>query len=149
MNIVDERAPEVMADEGRRDSKGRVTMDGERRRALLDEFLASGLSQARFARKAGLTYSTFAGWVQKHRKHAASGGPTIPPARRSLKSLKRKTPDKRPMMPARIEFREVAVPLVRGEPEGVILVKIPGGIEARCADVTTAARLIRALREER
>lgn len=42
-----------------------------RREALLDEFERSGSSAMRFARLAGLKYSTFANWVQARRRKRA------------------------------------------------------------------------------
>jgi transposase-like protein len=40
----------------------------EQRRRLLTEFERTGLPVAEFARRAGLKYSTFARWVQGHRR---------------------------------------------------------------------------------
>jgi transposase-like protein len=50
------------------DTKGRVRTSPEQRRVILAEFERSGLSAARFARQTGLKYSTFAAWVQRHRR---------------------------------------------------------------------------------
>jgi hypothetical protein len=49
------------------DIRGRVQVSRKRREALLDEYEKSGLSGARFARLAGICYSTFAAWRQKRR----------------------------------------------------------------------------------
>ena len=51
------------------DALGRVSTSKEQREALLDEFERSGLKGAQFARTAGVSYPTFASWVQK-RRHA-------------------------------------------------------------------------------
>ena len=51
----------------KRDALGRVSTSRERREALLDEFERSGLKGAQFARAAGLSYPTFASWVQRRR----------------------------------------------------------------------------------
>jgi len=50
------------------DVLGRGQIPRERREALLEEFERSGISAAQFARLAGIKYSTFAQWVQKHRR---------------------------------------------------------------------------------
>lgn len=50
------------------DTLGRVRTSRERRQAILDEFDQSGVSAAQFAKLAGLSYSTFAAWVQRRRK---------------------------------------------------------------------------------
>ena len=53
------------------DAHGRVLVSAGRREALLDEFERSGASAMRFARLAGLKYSTFANWVQARRRRRA------------------------------------------------------------------------------
>ena len=53
----------------KRDALGRVTLTGEQRDHLLDEFERSGLKGRPFARLAGVNYTTFASWIQK-RRHA-------------------------------------------------------------------------------
>jgi lambda repressor-like predicted transcriptional regulator len=50
------------------DTKGRVRASKEQRRLILAEFERSGLSAAQFARRSGLKYSTFAGWLQRSRR---------------------------------------------------------------------------------
>jgi transposase-like protein len=50
------------------DAHGRVRATPERRAAILAEFERSGVSAAQFARLAGIKYSTFAQWVQRHRR---------------------------------------------------------------------------------
>jgi len=50
------------------DRLGRVTMPPEKRELILDRFEESGLSGKRFAAQIGVTYSTFASWVQKRRR---------------------------------------------------------------------------------
>ena len=51
----------------KRDTLGRVTLTGEQREHLLDEFERSGLKGVPFARLAGVNYPTFASWIQKRR----------------------------------------------------------------------------------
>ncbi len=46
------------------DSRGRVRVSKEQRRAVLAQFEQSGLSAAKCAKVSGLKYSTLAGWLQ-------------------------------------------------------------------------------------
>jgi transposase-like protein len=57
------------------DVPGRVRVTPERRAAILAEFDRSGVSAAQFARLAGINYSTFAQWVQRHRRPRAARKP--------------------------------------------------------------------------
>ncbi|MEO6742820.1 MAG: hypothetical protein ABIP20_21475 [Chthoniobacteraceae bacterium] len=52
----------------KQDARGRVRVSAQRREALLDEFERGGVSGAKFARLAGIKYSTFANWVLHRRK---------------------------------------------------------------------------------
>lgn len=65
------------------DVLGRVRATPERRAAILAEFGRSGVSAAQFARLAGINYSTFAQWVQRHRRRR----PARKPAGRALRLL--------------------------------------------------------------
>jgi len=65
------------------DARGRVRATPERRAAILAEFDRSGVSAAQFARLAGIKYSTFAQWVQRHRRRR----PARKPAGRALRLL--------------------------------------------------------------
>jgi transposase-like protein len=51
----------------------------EQRRVILREFEGSGISAAQFARRIGVKYSTFAGWVQRYRRTKRLGAK--PPVR--------------------------------------------------------------------
>ena len=53
----------------KRDALGRIGYPRGQREALLDEFERSGLKGAAFARTVGISYPTFAYWIQK-RRHA-------------------------------------------------------------------------------
>lgn len=53
----------------KRDVLGRVTVTREQREALLDEFERGGLKGKPFARLVGVSYPTFASWIQQ-RRHA-------------------------------------------------------------------------------
>jgi hypothetical protein len=48
----------------KRDATGRVQYSLEQREALLDEFERSGLKGAAFVRVVGISYPTFANWIQ-------------------------------------------------------------------------------------
>jgi hypothetical protein len=63
----------------RRDATGRVRYSAERREALLDEFERLGMKGAAFARLAGISYPTFATWIQK-RRHSRGDYRMRPPA---------------------------------------------------------------------
>lgn len=54
------------------DARGHIRVPVERREALLDDFEKSGLSGAKFARLAGISYGTFATWAQRRRKERAA-----------------------------------------------------------------------------
>ncbi len=49
------------------DELGRIRLSSEHKEALLDAFERSSMSGLGFARKYGLTYSTFASWVRKRK----------------------------------------------------------------------------------
>lgn len=55
------------------DTKGRVRTSREQRRLILAEFERSGVSAVEFARRAGLKYSTLAGWRHRHRRSHRPG----------------------------------------------------------------------------
>jgi transposase-like protein len=61
------------------DTRGQVRTSREQRRLILDEFERSGVSAVEFARRAGLKYSTLAGWRHRHRRSKRSG--TVRPVR--------------------------------------------------------------------
>src|SRR5271170_1292424 len=56
----------------KRDSVGRVRTPRERRDAILKEFDQSGMSGQKFAKWAGIKYTTFANWLQRRRKQRQS-----------------------------------------------------------------------------
>jgi len=60
--------PEVL----KQDTRGRVRISAQRRERLLEEFDRSGASGAKFARLAGIKYSTFAAWMRKRHKKRSS-----------------------------------------------------------------------------
>jgi len=118
-------ATEIVEDGAKRDRRGRVSWPKQRRDELLAEYERSGLSQAAFARSAGVRYPTFAHWVQE--------------ARRAPRGLKPRT--------AAPRFAEVRLgadmPAPVAMPE--LSVTLPGGLVARGADAAALAVLVRAL----
>lgn len=93
----------------------------QRREQLLAEYERSGLSQAAFARRAGVRYPTFAHWVQERRR----GG--LAPATGTA--------------PRFVEVGVRATPPSSSE----LSVTLPGGLVARGADAPALATLVRAL----
>src|ERR1700728_1614236 len=55
------------------DTKGRVRTSKEQRCHILAEFERGGVSAAEFAKRSGIKYSTFAGWLQRHRRAKPKG----------------------------------------------------------------------------
>ena len=55
--------PELVDDGAKQDRKGRRIMPLERIKALVREYHDSRLTMATFARRTGIKYATFAGWV--------------------------------------------------------------------------------------
>lgn len=53
------------------DSKGRLRISKEQRKAVLAKFEQSGMSAPKFAALAGIKYSTLAGWLQRRRRGKA------------------------------------------------------------------------------
>jgi len=51
----------------KQDRLGRVQIPKQKREAILAEYDRSGMSGQAFAKWAGITYSTFASWIQKRR----------------------------------------------------------------------------------
>lgn len=106
MNTSDGVAVEVLLVEGRRDSQVRGTLGKDHRDELLAAYAGSGMSHARFARREGLTYSTFAGGcrsggkslMRRHRSRIV-----LLRLRRGWRRKKRSTMKR--AAPVRVEFR--------------------------------------------
>ena len=102
------------------DTKGRLRASKEQRRVLLAKFAQSGMSAAQFARRTGLKYSTFAGWLQRYRRVKR---PARKPAMRLLEA--------------------VVAPAAE-----LLVVHLPGGARLEMSDasqIPLAAALVRAL----
>lgn len=67
-------ATELIDTGDRRDAKGRRWTPAVRRAEFVRAYHQSGLTQAQFATREGLCYSTFAHWVQKALKAGARSG---------------------------------------------------------------------------
>ncbi len=106
----------------KRDGRGRRISTAERRAEAVTAWRGSGLTMAGFARREGIEYSTFAGWVLK----AAHKRPTA------------KNP----------RFAEVRVGAVLAStvPAGVLEVRLPDGTMVRGAGTADLAALVKALR---
>ncbi len=106
----------------KRDGRGRRIATLERRAELVTDYRRSGLTMAAFARREGLRYSTFAGWV--------------------LKSVR---PVRTPLAPVR--FAQVRLPVApaAGFPAG-LEVRLVDGTVVRGNAANELAALVRALR---
>ena len=109
------------------DTKGRVRTSREQRCGILAEFERSGVSAAQFAKVSGIKYSTFAGWVQRHRRTAS----------------------KRPARSVRL--LEAVVEQTQGgaaSSASSVMVRLAGGTQIEITDakqIPLAAALVRAL----
>lgn len=103
-----------------RDRRGRRITRAQRRAELVTEFSSSGLTMAAFARREGINYATFAGWVTAQRAE---------PAKSSIK------------------FTEVKLPVL-SPPGGdaPLEVRLPDGTMVRGGKVADVVTLLKALR---
>lgn len=114
---------ELVDDGAKRDRRGRQLIPEDRRDALLREYDASGLTQAEFARRAGVKYPTFANWVQTRRAHGKrrlGGGSAV-------------------------QFAEVSLPPA-ATATAALSVTLCDGMVVRGIDAAAVAALVRALR---
>ena len=118
-------AAELIDTGERRDARGRRMMPAARRAEYVRAYQTSGLTQAAFARREGLGYSTFAHWVQQELKKAGLNSP--------------------------MQFAELRLPLsapapASGANAGGLEVRLPDGTMLRGGNVTELVKLVRALR---
>lgn len=111
-----------MEEGAKRDRHGRRITAPGRIEELVQEYAASGLTQAEFARRAGIKYPTFAGWV--HRRRRKEGGAEQPLA---------------------VRFAQVQWPANAGA-AGELSVTLPDGVVVRGGEAAAVAALVRALR---
>jgi transposase-like protein len=62
---------ELMADEHKRDTRGRHIATPERRAEIVAGYRASGLTQKAYARREGVNYHTLVSWLGQSRHHSA------------------------------------------------------------------------------
>ena len=108
-----------------RDRIGRKITPAARRAELVAAWRESGLTQAAFARREGVTYSSFAAWVQAARRSEA-GAP-------------------KPKMAA-VRFAEVRLPRPLPAAALPLEVRLPDGTLLRGTHAAELALLVRALR---
>jgi hypothetical protein len=112
--------PEILSDEAKRDTRGRKLIAERRWRELVTEYEASGLTQAKFARREGLNYHTFVAWLGRCRRQSRALGPVA-------------------------RFIEARVPAGVAERRR-LEVLLPGGVVVRGDDAVALAALVQALR---
>jgi transposase-like protein len=127
----------VMGDERPRDRKGRRRLTRERRAEVVKEYEESGLTQAEFSRRAGLSPTTFSHWVQRGRREAKAAA-LVAADSRFVKVTPRFVEVRPAASPATVTtVAEVAAELSATLPDGVVL---------RGSDPAALAVLLRALR---
>ena len=104
----------------KRDRRGRRIVSAERREELVAAWRQSGMTQAGFARREGINYTTFCSWVQQRR------------------------PEGKPAAPVKVRFTEVDVPGSASAPG--IEVRMLDGTLVRGASAREVAAVVRALR---
>ena len=113
-----------------RDRLGRRITPAARRVELVAAWRESGLTQAGFARREGINYSSFASWVQAARLQSAT--PTAPAVK----------PTRAP-----VRFVEASLPSpVLVSPAFALCVRLPDGTELRGSTASELAALVRAIR---
>ena len=114
---------EVVDTGEKRDRRGRRVTPADRRVQMVQAYRGSGMTMAAFARREGINYATFAGWVGKTHRSALA-------------------------KPA-IKFAEVQLPSRSGLPTmrpASVEVQLPDGTMLRGDRVTDVVQLVRALR---
>jgi transposase-like protein len=106
----------------KRDTRGRRVAPEERRTKMVEAYRGTGLTMAEFARREGIKYATFAGWVAKASR--------LVPAKSGMK------------------FAEVRVPFtsVPTGPSAPLEVRLADGTSISGERVAEVAALVRALR---
>jgi len=111
----------------KRDRLGRRITPAGRRAELVADWRSSGLTQAEFARREGIIYSSFAAWVQAERS-------------------RRSRPGRAKGQSARMRFVEAKLPAVVPAASAVLEVRLIDGTIVRGSHAVEVAALVRALR---
>ena len=109
----------------KRDGRGHRIATLARRAELVAEYRQTGLTMAAFARREGLAYSTFAGWVWKSDRRREGGGKAAP---------------------APVRFAQVQLPVVAPDSAASLEVRLVDGTVVRGRGAAELALLVRALR---
>jgi len=115
---------ELIGDESKRDSRGSRIYGEERKRELIAEWRASGLTQRVFAQKVGVKYCTLTSWTCKRRGvgKSASAGPVM-------------------------AFQELSmVPAAKSTGAASLEIVLPDGIVVRGSHASELVTLVRELR---
>ena len=125
-----EKTTELVIDDSKRDRRGRRITSAARIGELLRAYAESGLTQAAFARREGLSASTFAYWVQS--RHARGTASQLPA----------------PTGSKPVRFAEVRMPTKPSHPveNDTLSVTLPDGLVVRGADTASVVARVRALR---
>jgi hypothetical protein len=115
----------------RSDRRGRLLVRAEQRAAILQAFDAGSLSAMAFCRQHGLSYSTFATWIQKRRRENTVPAPEVcAPA------------------PANPSFAEVHLdqPAIFAQSHRPIKLNLPSGVSVEISDPSQIPLVIELLR---
>lgn len=115
-----------VVEEAERDARGRRRVSAQQRAEYVRAYAESGLSQAAFAKREGLSYPTFAHWVQKAKRAGACELPRS----------------------GAVQFAQVQLPSSAVAMRGAarVEVQLADGVIVRGDDVEKLAALVRALR---
>ena len=69
-------ATEVLADEQKRDARGRRLAEPRRKAEIIDGYGSSGLTQKAYARREGVNYHTFVSWLSQSRGSGRAPSPS-------------------------------------------------------------------------
>ena len=115
----------------RSDRRGRLLVRAEQRAAILQAFDAGSLSAMAFCRQHGLSYSTFATWIQKRRRESSTS-----------------TPEVRAPALASPSFAEVQLdqPAIFAQPRHPIKLNLPSGASVEIGDPSQMPLVVELLR---
>ncbi len=100
------------------DAQGRKLIRARERKAMIEAYEQSGLTQKAFAQREGVKYSTFTAWLLRYRQQATE--------------------------PTKSTFAEVRVPTT--QPRWALEIALPNGIVIRGHEVQSVTALVGALR---